>query len=111
MHACLFSKTLSSPKIFPIRLYDDVLDWKILVGYDLSTNVFALSINDLSFKRMPYQAQVILKGPQNITWGGCEIILNGVQVHKGWTQFSADDTIDEWLSEIEKEPTTDIAIK
>ena len=59
---------------------------------------------------MPYQAQVILTGPQNITRFS-EIILNGVQVHKGWDQFSADYTIDEWISEIDKEPTIDIAIK
>ena len=80
----------------------------MLVSYDLPKNVFNLSINDLPFSGMPYQAQVILTGPQNITDG--EIILNGVQVHNGWDQFSADYTIDEWISEIDKEPTTDIDI-
>ena len=81
----------------------------MLVSYDLPKNVFDLSINDLPFSGMPYQAQVILQGPQNITCG--EIILNDVQVHEGWVQFSVDYTIDEWISEIDKEPITDIAIK
>ena len=86
-----------------------MLGWKISVGYDLSSNVFNLSINDLPFLGMPYQAQLILKGPQNII-GGSEIELNGVVVHKGWAQYTAD-TINEWISENNSQPTTDLAIK
>ena len=60
---CLKNKNLSSPGIFPIRLQDDVLGWKLSIGYDSPSNVFNLSINDLPFLGMPYQAQVNLKGP------------------------------------------------
>ena len=85
-----------------------MLGWKISVGYDLPRDAFDLSINDLPFLGMPYQAQPIPKGPQNITDG--EIELNGVQVHKGWAQYTVD-TIEEWLLENDSQPTTDIAIK
>ena len=102
-----FSKNLSSPGIFPIRLQDDVLGWKLSIRYDLPTNVFDLNINDLPFSVMPYQAQVILKGPQNIIAG--VIVLNGVQVHEGWAQFTAH-TIDEWFSQNNAQPTTDLTI-
>ena len=102
-----FSKNLSSPGIFPIRLQDDVLGWKLSVHYHLPTNVFGLTINDLPFLGMPYQAQLILKGPQNIRGGLIE--LNGVQVHEGWAQFTAH-TIDEWFSRNDSQPTTNLTI-
>ena len=70
-----------------------MLNWKVALGYDLPTNVFLLYINDVPFLAMPYQASVILKGPQNIDYG--EIKLNGVEVHRGWTQYRAD-TVYEW---------------
>ena len=62
----IFSKNLSSPDIFPIKLQDDVLNWKVSLGYHLPTNAFILHINDVPFLAMPYQASVILEGPQNI---------------------------------------------
>lgn len=71
--------------------------------------MFSLHVNDLSFVGMPYQAQVILNGPQNIT-DHSEIFLDSVQVHSGWTQYTAD-TIEEWFEANNSEPATDLAIK
>ena len=56
---------------------------------------------------MPTQAQVIPTGPQNILTGA--IMLDGIVVHDGWVQFNGD-TVDEWYSEIDKEPVIDIHI-
>ena len=42
-------------------------------------------INDLAFFLMPYQAEAIPAGPQNITRG--TIALNGEYVHAGWAQY------------------------
>ena len=84
-----------------------MLNWKVSLGYDLPTNAFILHINDVPFLAMPYQASVILKGPQNITLG--VISLNGTEVHSGWTQYKAD-TVYDWRKQSNLQPTTDIAI-
>ena len=62
----LRGKKLSAPGTFPIKLQDDVNNWKVSLGYDLLKNTFILHINDVPFLAMPYQASVILRGPQNI---------------------------------------------
>ena len=59
----------------------------------MPTNAFILHVNDVPFLAMPFKASVTLKGPQNIIQGW--IKLNGVWVHKNWTQFTAD-TVFEW---------------
>ena len=60
------------------------------------TDAFALSINDIPFPLLPYQAEVVPQGPQNIEQG--LIKLNQVEVHKGFAKYAAD-TIDEWVAE------------
>lgn len=60
------------------------------------TDAFALCINDIPFPLLPYQAEVVPHGPQNIERG--TIKLNKVEVHKGFVQYTAD-TIEEWMSE------------
>ena len=97
-------KKLSQPDLFPMKLQDDVLEWKIAVNYDCPTNKFILTINDEPFDGMPYLAELTHHAPQNIEKG--YIKLNGEELHSGWTQFTGN-TIFDWLSKIDQ-PTTDI---
>ena len=39
--------------MFPIALYDEELQWKIQVNYDVPIDKFLLSINDIAFHSMP----------------------------------------------------------
>ena len=77
-----YSKKLSTPGVFPIKLQDDELQWKISLGYDVPSDSFNLRINDLHFLQMPYQAEIRLNGPQNID--DATITLNGVEVLNGF---------------------------
>ena len=52
--------------MFPLTLTDAELEWKIQVNYDVSNDKFLLAINDTLFFSMPYQADIIPNGPQNI---------------------------------------------
>ena len=52
--------------MFPVKVQDGETQWKILVFYDVVTDAFSLSINDIPFPLLPYQAEVVPKGPQNI---------------------------------------------
>ena len=56
---------------------------------------FALCINDIPFPLLPYQAEVVPQGPQNIEKG--TIKLNQVIVHRGFVQYAAD-TVEEWVA-------------
>ena len=72
------------------------------------TDAFLLDINGVSFSEMPLQTEVNPEGPQNITRS--VIMLNGVEVHSGWVQYTTE-TFDEMHSVIEYEPVTDIVVK
>ena len=56
---------------------------------------------------MPYKASLAPPGPQNIEAG--TIKLNGVQVHKGYTQYTAG-MLDAWLRQESIEAVTDVFI-
>ena len=71
------------------------------------TDAFGLSINEIPFPLLPYQAEVVPQGPQNIEGG--RIWLNKVRVHKGFAQYAAD-TIEKWVAK-QKELTEVIHIK
>ena len=77
-------------------MQDGETQWKIAVFYDVVTDAFALCINDIPFPLLPYQAEVVPQGPQNINRG--TIKLNKVKVHTGFAQY-ASDTIEEWVAE------------
>ena len=76
-----YSKKLTQSDLFPVKLQDDELNWKITLNYDTETDAFLLHINGVSFLQMPFQSEVNLEGPQNIERG--TIKLNGVEVHTG----------------------------
>ena len=57
---------------------------------------FALYINDIPFPLLPYQAEVVPQGPQNIEKGTNK--LNQVEVHSGFVQYAAD-TIENWVAD------------
>ena len=65
-------KKLSQSGLFPIRLVNDDLNWKLCLNYDLRNEIFLLQINDISFLDMPIQSEVNPKGPQNICCGAIE---------------------------------------
>ena len=98
---------MSEPGLFPLRLQDDDLQWKIKLYYDVPSDKFLLTINDKPFHQMPTQSEVNPEGPQNILSGA--IRLDDIVVHDGWVQFN-DDTLGEWYSELDREPVIDIHI-
>ena len=50
-------------------MQDGETQWKIAVFYDVVKDAFALSINDIPFPLLPYQAEVLAQGPRNIENG------------------------------------------
>ena len=42
----IYSKKLSQPGIFPLKLQDDELQWNIKLDYDVQSDVLILHIND-----------------------------------------------------------------
>ena len=78
-------------------MQDDKLQWKLALDYDVKNGNFVLYINDKAFLSLPYKASLAPPGPQNIEMGTIE--LNGVQVHKGYAQYTTD-LLDKWCSEL-----------
>ena len=58
---------------------------KLSLYFDEQSKDFVLFINDLAFFLLPYQAEAVPQGPQNILGG--QIYLNGKKVHDGWAQY------------------------
>ena len=65
----LYIRKLTEPGVFPLKLQDSETQWKIAVFYDVGTDQFALTINDIPFPLLPYQAEVLAQGPRNIEGG------------------------------------------
>ena len=82
-----FSKKLSAPDTFPLKLQDNIMQWKLALYYDVESGKFLLVINDKAFLGMPYKASLSPPGPQNIERG--TIKLNGVVVIKEFAQCYA----------------------
>ena len=76
------SKKLTTPGLFPIRLQDDQLNWKMKLDYAAPIDKFLLCINDRPLEEMAYRSEIKLEGPQNIVGG--KINLNDVYVHEGF---------------------------
>ena len=83
-----FHSKLSQLDLFPLKVQDDELEWKISLNYDLFSRKFILLINDEPFDGMPYLAELTFFSPQNIEKGIIE--LNDTVLHSGWTQYNAD---------------------
>ena len=58
------------------------------LSYYVPANKFALTVNDIPFHGMPFQAEVTPEGPQNIDGG--LIKLNDEQVHTGFCQYEPE---------------------
>ena len=61
-----YSKKLTHSGLFPVKLQDGELNWKIVLHYDTLTNSFPLQINGVYFLQMPLQSELNPEGPQNI---------------------------------------------
>ena len=88
-HFCainFYRKKLEHPGLFPVKLICDELEWKITLDFDVQKDSFILSINDQAFLTLPYQAHVMVDGPQNIEKG--EIRLNEVVVNTDFKQYT-----------------------
>ena len=72
------------------------MQWKLALYYNVQSGNFLLAINDIAFLFMPYKASLSPPGPQNIEQG--KIMLNGVEVHEGYTQYTAG-MMDNWCAE------------
>ena len=102
-------KKLNNPALFPLKLQDDELNWKLSLGYIVEGDKFLLFINDIPFLTLSFKAYVTSTGPINIEYG--TIKLNGVKVHKGWAQFTPG-TVKRWYQEAaDLESTTEIYLK
>ena len=75
-------KHLTDPTLFPLKMQDDELAWKLRLNYIVQTDKFALYINEIAFLAYPYQAEITHTGPQNIDSG--RIMTNGQTVHEGF---------------------------
>ena len=62
-----YRKKLTHSGLFPVKLQDGELNWKIILNYAVLTDAFLLDINGVSFPEMPLQTEVNPEGPQNIT--------------------------------------------
>ena len=60
----LHKKRLDDASLFPITFQFDELNWKLSVGIDLAGGCFTLSVNDVPFMSLPYQATISPDGPQ-----------------------------------------------
>ena len=83
------------------------MQWKLALYYDAEKNEFVLGINDIAFLSMPYKPSLDPPGPQNIETGS--IKLNGVEVHKGYTQYTVG-MMDEWRYQKSIESVTEARI-
>ena len=79
------NKKLTDPSTFPLKLQGNNTSWKLSLGFDQHQKVFVLSINDKPFLMLPYQAEAIPPGPQNILSG--TILFNGEEVHDSWAKY------------------------
>ena len=70
-----YSKKLTHSGLFPVKLQDGELNWKVILNYAALRDAFLLDVNGVSFSEMPLQTEVNKEGPQNIMRG--KIILNG----------------------------------
>ena len=77
-------KKLNNPALFPLKLQDDELQWKLTLSYAVEADKFLLFINDIPFLALPFKADVTSAELMNIEQGS--IKLNDVQVHEGWGQ-------------------------
>ena len=78
---------LSHPRLFPLELWVKKHRWNLSLNYDVNMNAFSLRINGEAFLNLPRQAEVAPNGPQHISNG--LILLNQVQIHKGFTQYNS----------------------
>ena len=78
---------LSHPRLFPLELWVKKHRWNLSLNYDVNMNAFSLRINGEAFLNLPRQAEVAPNGPQHIANGS--IVLNQVQIHKGFTQYNS----------------------
>ena len=93
--------------MFPIKIQIGEVEWKVALGYYVPTDKFALTINDIPFDGMPFQAEVTPEGPQNIDGG--LIKLNDEQVHTGFGQYEPE-TFQKYVVSEGLQLTTDIFI-
>ena len=103
----LYRKKLSDPSMFPIKIQISEVEWKVALSYYVPADKFALTVNDIPFHGMPFQAEVNPEGPQNIDNG--LIKLNDVQVHTGFGQYEPE-TFQSYVVSEGLQLTTDIFI-
>jgi len=89
-------KNLNQPGVFPLKLQDAELGWKLFLNYDVEGDFFILFINEEAFLGLPFQAELAPSGPQNIEKG--TIMLNQVKIHEKFAQYYAS-IFDDWLAD------------
>ena len=45
------------------------MDWKISLQSYSQTDGFTITFNDVDFKDLPYQSEIVADGPQNVNGG------------------------------------------
>ena len=86
-------KNFDDPELFPLILVGDgETPWtKLSLGYDFQRETYTLSVDETPFPRLPYQAELVLLGAQNIDHG--TIALNGVAIIDGYKQYKSNTFI------------------
>ena len=103
-------KNLSQAGVFPLRLQDDDLRWKLSLDYKVPYDTFLLFIDGLAFMNMPLRAVVAPSGAQNIEHGFIKLNEVGVRVYKDYTPLN-NDTVFWWLSEHKLQLITEIDLE
>ena len=68
-----YRKKLTDPGLFPIRLRNDELDWKLFLDYVVEEDKFLLFINDLPYLLLPFKANVSSNVPMHISGGSIKL--------------------------------------
>ena len=78
---------IDDPGCFPVPLFcSNEIDWKISLESYNKTDGFAIKFNDVEFKDLPYQSEIIQSGAQNINYG--LIKMNGIEILRGFKAYS-----------------------
>ena len=78
---------IEDPACYPVPLHcSGDIDWKISLQSYSQTDGFTIIFNDVNFKDLPYQSEIVADGPQNIDTG--VIKMNGVEVHHGFKVYA-----------------------
>ena len=78
---------IEDPACYPVPLNcSGEINWKISLQSYSQTDGYTIIFNDVDFKDLLYQSEIVADGPQNINRG--RIVMNGVEVLSGFKVYA-----------------------